>query len=128
MFLQEILTDLCEFFIRFCDRFSIEVHFLRYLYLAIFDARPKTLITNEVIIDCCLLAFIVIPMFIISLRFWTAPVYLNYNLKMNSFATPFALIVCFMGSHTDIILLGLLVCFMNFYVFWYHIDPPSNIY
>lgn len=114
--------------IRFFDSLSIEVHFLRYLYLALFESRPKSLINHNVYVDCTLLVFLVIPMFILSLRFWTAPVYLNYRLKYNSFAAPFALIVCFAGNHTDVILLGVLVGFMNFYVFWYHIDPPANIY
>jgi hypothetical protein len=101
---------------------------LRYLYLALFEARPISPLDHNVLVDSLLLVFIVIPLFIISLRFWTSPVYLNYQLKMNSFAAPLALLVCFGGTHTDIILLGVLVGFANFYVFWYHIDPPANIY
>lgn len=43
-FLQEIITDGCELIIKFFDQFQIEVHFLRYLYLAIFDTRSKILL------------------------------------------------------------------------------------
>ena len=41
LFLQEILTDSLEGIIRFFDRFQIEIHFIRYLYLALFETRGK---------------------------------------------------------------------------------------
>lgn len=67
-------------------------------------------------------------MFIIGLRFWTAPVYLKYNSKINSLFTPLALPVIFYGKHSDIKMLGFLVMIMNFYVFWYHADPSYDEY
>ena len=67
-------------------------------------------------------------MFIIALRFWTAPVYLNYRLKINALITPFGLPVIIYAENWDIKLLGLLVFWMNLQAFWYHLDPPSNIY
>jgi hypothetical protein len=111
------------------DKLGIDTHLIRYLELAIFDQRPqKNLIYNfEILKDLFLLIFGIFPFFIIGLRFWTAPVYLNYNLKINSFIVPIILIVIFAASHIDIIFLGFLVLIMNFYVFWYHSDPPTYI-
>ena len=71
-----------------------------------------------------MLLFIIFPMFIIGLRFWTAPTYLKYSLRINAFSAPIALIPSFFGHHCDIKALGIIVLFMNVYVFWYHADPP----
>jgi hypothetical protein len=81
-----------------------------------------------VIIDCLFFVLIIVPLYIIALRFWTAPAYLNYKNKINAWVAPIAVPVIFLATHWDIIFLAILVIWMNFYVFWYHIDPPSNIY
>ena len=67
-------------------------------------------------------------MFILGLRFWTAPVYLKYNSKANATSAPLAIPVVFFGYHSDIKLMGALVFAMNFYVFWYHVDPVYDEY
>ena len=41
---------------------------------------------------------------------------------------PFALIVVFTANHTDVVLLGLLVGWLNFQAFYYHTDMPSNVF
>jgi len=61
-----------------------------------------------------MLVFMVIPMFIIALRFQTAPVYINFTNKLNSFVAPFAFIIIFQAHHLDIKLLGVLVGWINF--------------
>mmetsp|Transcript_1301 Transcript_1301/g.1624 ORF Transcript_1301/g.1624 Transcript_1301/m.1624 type:complete len:112 (+) Transcript_1301:2206-2541(+) len=78
--------------------------------------------------DCLMIVFIITPMFVAGLRFWTAPAYLNYRRKFNSFLVPFAMVPLHLGTSWDVFLLGLLVAWMNFYVFWYHTDPPMNVY
>lgn len=101
---------------------------MRFLYLCLFETRAKaTLLDGDTILDCCFL-LIICALFVIGLRFWTAPVYLNYRRQINSAVAPLCLPVIFMASHWDIVFLGLLVLYMNAYVFWYHIDPPANIY
>ena len=67
-------------------------------------------------------------MFTLALRFWTAPVYLNYRLKINSFIAPIGMVFGFLADDFDILCLLALVTWMNFYVFWYHMAPPPNIY
>ena len=65
-------------------------------------------------------------MFIIGLKFWTSPVYLRYDSKINSLCAPFAIIVLFLGKHIDLKIMSVLVFLMNFYVFWYHSDPSYD--
>ena len=95
--------------------------------MALFDSRQRyeTAVDVSIVRDCLLIGIIVIPMFVLALRFWTAPVYLNYTIKLNAFVVPLALVVVFFAQHVDVILLGILVLIMNIYVFWYHVDPPQ---
>lgn len=129
IYLQEILTDSCNFLIRFFDKMHVDIHFLRYLYLSMFDARPPDVLhSKQILYDSFLLLVIVLPMFVIAMRFWTAPVYINYTLRINAFVLPLALVVVFTAHHTDIVLLGLLAGWMNFQAFYYHTDMPSNVF
>jgi hypothetical protein len=74
--------------------------------------------------DTAMLLFIIFPLFIIGLRFWTAPTYLKYSLKINALTGPLGLIPSFFAYHGDVKAMGAIVLFMNLYVFWYHADPP----
>ena len=78
--------------------------------------------------DFLLLIFIVTPMFIIALRFWTAPSYLLYGSRWNATIAPLGFIpIFFSGSgNIDMVFLGILVLYMNLYVFFHHIDPATN--
>lgn len=108
---------------------GIDLHFMRYLYLALFDSRKaSTVLTHSVMVDLAVLVFAIVPAFILGLRFVTAPVYINYRLKINGTVVPLLVPLCYLVTHWDILFLLLLVIWMNFYVFWYHVDPPENIY
>lgn len=112
-----------------CDKFGIDIHFMRYLHLALFNNRLVShVLTTSVMVDLGVLILIIIPTFIIGMRFVTAPVYLNYRLKINSLVVAPMIPLIFFVSHWDLVFLLILVVWMNFYVFWYHIDPPENIY
>jgi hypothetical protein len=103
------------------------MHFIRYLYLALFETRGTFNIWEDgKFYDLTYLLFIISPAFVIGLRFWTAPVYLNYRRQINAAVVPFCVPVVFLASHWDILILALLVIFMNIYVFWYHVDPPAG--
>ena len=103
------------------------MHFIRFFHLAMFDSRATTAIIDyNVIKDSLLIIFGVIPLFIVGLRFWTAPAYLKYTLKINAYTVPMTLPIIFGCNHIDVALLGVLVLIMNLYVFWYHIDPPQT--
>lgn len=120
--------DIYDILVKYSDKIGLDFHLVRYLILALFDQRVKNIseITNKY--DLFYLLFIIIPMFIIGLRFWTSPVYFKYISKINSLSVPFALPVMFYAHHSDIKMLGFLVLIMNFYVFWYHADPSYDEY
>ncbi|MFN9899323.1 MAG: hypothetical protein ACK55Z_11135, partial [bacterium] len=89
---------------------GLDVHFLRYVHLSIFDHRmidPSKLSRNNE--DLALLFFVVVPLFIYALKFWTAPVYINYTSKINSLLLPFSMMPMYLSYNIDIILLGVLV-------------------
>jgi len=120
-----------NYVVRTTDVLGIDAHFMRLLILALFEERdgmsnhiPK----SKIYLDIFLFSFMVVPMFIIGLRFWTAPSYLKYNLRINGITAPLAFIPTFFAYHNDVKMLGALVLFMNMYVFWYHIDPPVDVY
>ena len=112
-------------FIKMTDAVGLDMHFIRFFHLALFDSRPTPLtIDMDIIKDTLMIIVIIVPLFIIGLRFWTAPAYLAYTLQINSYIAPLTLPVMFCCSHFDVLFLGLLVLIMNIYVFWYHVDPP----
>lgn len=114
--------------IKLCDKLQIEIHFLRFLHLALFESRPPIIFDWEHAIDIFGLVFIITPLFITGLRYFTAPVYLNYRLKINAVVLPLAVPYLYLATHWDILLLTVLVSYMNFHPFWYHMDPPSHVY
>lgn len=103
------------------------MHFIRYLYLALFETRGRFDIWEDgKFCDLVCLVFVIFPAFLVALRFWTAPVYLNYRRQLNAAVVPLCVPVIFLATHWDIVFLSLLVIFMNVYVFWYHVDPPAG--
>lgn len=127
IYLQDIMVGSYNAMVRTTDFLGIDAHFMRLLVLALFEERdgmrhhvPSICIWKDV-----LMIFIVItPLFIIGLRFWTAPSYLKYSLRINALAAPVALLPTFFSYHADVKALGVLVLLMNVYVFWYHAEPP----
>ena len=110
------------------DKLRIEAHFLRYLHLAIFDHRPSHFKFDiNTTVDLAFLVLIVTPLFVIGMRFFTAPVYLDYTRRLNSIVAMFALPVILFGFHMDIKFLGVIVFIMNACAFYYHMDPPQNV-
>lgn len=105
----------------------VDMHIVRYLYLAIFDQRIHTnIFSKNVVVDCLMIVFILIPMFIYGLKFWTAPIYSAYATKVNTLIVPLSFGPIFFSHHIDLIFMGVLVLLMNAYVFWYHVDPPEE--
>uniref|UniRef100_A0A7S3FTX4 Uncharacterized protein n=1 Tax=Strombidium rassoulzadegani TaxID=1082188 RepID=A0A7S3FTX4_9SPIT len=129
LYLHSLFYAATTTLIKINDSLGLDAHFIRYLHLALFDQRlPASLMTTSSFVDSFLLVLGVIPSFVVGLRFWTAPVYFKYTLKLNSFIVPLIAVLIFAASHIDIILLGCLSLLMNLYCFWYHIDPPRTEY
>ena len=95
VFGNELVHDVCNLLIRVADSTGlVDLHFLRYLYLTLFPERPATIRLAE-IEDVLLLFIVLTPLFVIGLRYMTAPVYLNYRWKLNSHLAPLAFIPLF---------------------------------
>ena len=104
------------------------MHFLRYLHLSLFSTRPHHISIAE-IEDVLMLVFIITPQFILGMRYWTAPSYLNYRLRINALTLPLGLLPLLWGSHTDIKILAIAVGAMNYPAFWGHAgNPTQNLY
>ena len=129
VFGQEIIVDTCGFLIKAADRSGlIDLHFLRYMHLSLFPARVHHISIAEVE-DLLMLALIITPQFILAMRYWTAPSYLNYRLRINALTLPFSVIPVLWGSHGDIIILAIAVAVMNYSAFWGHAGSPTeNLY
>ena len=59
------MTDICESIIKMFDFLQIEVHFMRYLYLAIFETRQLEISTNMKI-DCLILFLVIFGTFFVA--------------------------------------------------------------
>lgn len=123
-FLQDMCTRAVGSLVLLSDKVGVDIHILRHLQLVIFDSRSSS--SPDLNINCALISFVVVPLFIIGLRFWTAPVYTLYALKMNSVLAPLSMVAIFGATHIDVVLMGVLVFLMNAFVFWYHVDPPVH--
>lgn len=128
MFLQDFLMGGSNCLIVIADKLRIEAHFLRYLHLAIFDHRPSHFEFDvNTSVDLAFLLFIITPLFVIGMRYFTAPVYLDYTRRLNSMVAILAMPVILFGFHIDIKLLGVIVFIMNACPFYYHMDPPQSV-
>lgn len=126
-FLQEFMQNTVGMVITTTDRLGFDMHILRNLYLALFDNRiQKGIYSSSMFRDLLLLTIIVIPLFVLGLKFWTAPIYSAYASKSNSIVAPLAMFPIFASKHIDLTMMGIIVLLMNAYVFWYHTDPPED--
>ena len=116
--------------IRLSDQVGIvDLHFLRYLHMSLFTHRSADVFRDPANWeDVAMIVFIVTPLFVLGLRFWTAPVYINYRWRLNSLLLPLCIGPVFFAKHFDVILLGFVVFFMNWTAFYQHLDPPVNLY
>jgi len=48
-FLQEVVTDFIDYSIKIGDYVNLDIHFLRYFYLALFENRKPDLLHNKII-------------------------------------------------------------------------------
>ena len=95
---------MCEAAIKMFDKVSIEIHFIRYFYLVFFTNRKaETLFTKAVMVDLAIFVLAILPAFVIAMRFWTAPVYLNYRLRINAIIVPFLIPLLFVCQHWDLV-------------------------
>jgi len=125
-FLQEVMADGISFIIKLTDSFGINVHIIRYLYAALFDQRISVVLLSQALIWDCVFIIMNIGMFIIALRFFTAPVYSAFARQINACVAPLSLIPVFFCTHYDVMCMSILTGLMNSYVFWYHVDPPEE--
>lgn len=129
IYLQDVVVGAYNAMVRTTDLMGVDAHFVRLFVLALFEERdgrshhiPSICLWKDIL----MILIVVVPLFIIGLRFWTAPTYLKYSLRINALAAPLALLPSFFAYHSDVKALGVLVLVMNVYVFWYHAEPPSE--
>jgi uncharacterized membrane protein (DUF373 family) len=83
-YFDSLIRNICELIIKIFDKFGIEVHFMRLLYQTLFDTRysdanpfiddSDSFLKSALFIDHLLLILIIIPLFIMALRYLTSPV------------------------------------------------------
>lgn len=129
MYLQDFMTSIYNATVKSADVLGVDAHFIRLIILVLFEERDSMrhyTPLNSILKDMLMIFFIIVPMFIIGMRFWTAPTYLKYDLKINAMVAPFGIFPAFFSYHDDIKALGAVVMIMNMYVFYHHLDPPYD--
>lgn len=118
--------------IKLFDKFKIEVHFIRLFYFTIFDTKiadqgvfEEDIFRYEIVMDACLLIFIILPLFVIMLRYLTSPIDLIYTSRLNTLLLPLCIIPLFLFSHYDILFLDILALLCNLLVTWKLLDPDD---
>ena len=112
---------------KFLDRTGVDIHFSRQLIIILLGEKsPK--MNEHAFLDVSYLVLIVLPMFIAGLKFWTAPVYLRYRSKINGTIVPLSVLPMFFSQDWDLMFMGMLVFFANFYSFWHHLVPNDEYY
>lgn len=129
LYLQQMIIRCYEVVVRLADKQAIDIHFVRLFIIAAFGADQ----THHHMLyaswrDLLSLVLILVPLFILGLRYWTAPSYLVYGCKLNGLLCPVSLLPLFFSDHLDIKLMAGLVYIMNFLPFWGHCDPGYDNY
>lgn len=122
--------------IRLFDKIGFEVHFIRLLYYTAFDVDlherhhyPPLLSDFALVLDLFFLFLIILPLFILSLRYLSAPATSGpYKSKWNALLAPLAVIPLFFFSDWDILFMSILVLLMNLWVAWKQLDGGDDDY
>ena len=104
------------------DRAGFEGHFIRFLYLALFEGEEEEMSfgnnesphTTEQIFDLisfdnALLYGIIMPLFIVAMHFYTAPFKKKYRNKVQILLLPLAFVPLFNYTNIDIAIMGAIV-------------------
>ena len=125
-----------EMSIRMFDKIGIEVHFIRLIYYTVFDVDlheryhySSPFSDYSLMLDLFFLIAIIIPLFILCLRYLTYPVtagpYLN---RYNALLAPLGVIPIFFFRDWDILFMSVLVLLINLWVAWKQLDGGIDEY
>jgi len=135
--LEPFFRVLSEMWIKFFDRLGFEVHFIRLVYLTIFQTKYlnestfdppelKGYMNRDTILDHLFLGLIILPLFLLALRYLTAPGHVMYESNLNCLFTPAAVLTFFFFTNWDILYMGVLVGLLNLLVTWRMLDPDDT--
>ena len=131
-----LLARAMDTFIKVADAIGFEVHFIRLLYFTVFDVdlhdrhHYEGLYSFDLILDLSFLIFIVIPLFILTLRYLTHPQASlgPYKSKWNALLAPLGVLPLFFFKDWDVLFLSVLVLLMNLWVAWKQLDGGDEDY
>lgn len=131
--LQDIMAVSADQFVKVMDSIGFEVHFVRFLHMALFDG-PSIVGERETLqelgekagYDSLMLFFIILPLFYGAMHFYCAPFRKRYTRRTQVLICPIALVPLFFWQNIDICFLAILVLLMNLYIAWYHIERPEE--
>ena len=124
-------TEVVQWF----DSMGIEVHFMRFVYFALITphvgknqdaiAHWYFQLEDNLAVDISLLIFIIMPMFLVALHFYTAPTKKYYPCKLQALLAPIAFIPMFLFKSWDILFMSVHVLFLNGYCAYYLVDTSE---
>jgi hypothetical protein len=125
-----------ELAIRLFDKIGVEVHFIRLIYNTVFDVdlherfHYQSPFTNlSLVLDLVFLLIIILPLFVMSMRYLTYPVYEGpYQSKWNALIAPLGVLPAFFFTDMDILYLSILVTAQNLWVAWKQLDGGDDVY
>ena len=82
-------------------------------------------IFDLVSLDAALLMFVITPLFLAAMHFYTAPFKRRYTNKLQILIVPLAFIPYFFFTNVDICILSTIVLLQNGYITWYQIDQEE---
>jgi len=89
------------------------------------DVHSMVQIFELVSLDAVLLMFIITPLFLAAMHFYTAPFKKRYTNKVQTLVVPLALVPFFFFTNIDIAILSALVFIQNGYIAWYQLDQEE---
>jgi hypothetical protein len=136
LYMGAFMAFASELGIRLFDKLGFEVHFVRLLYSTIFDVDlherhhyPPLLSDPALVLDILALIAIILPLFVLSLRYLTHQVQEGpYRSRWNALLAPIAVVPCFFFRDWDILFLSVLVLLQNLWVTWRQVDGGDDEY
>ena len=117
------------------DKVGVEVHFIRLVYFTIFDQSLAE--SNQyfgfgeswywlaLFIDTFHLLLIVLPLFVLSVKYYTASAVKPYTSGANALLAPIAVITLFFFQNYDILWMAIMVLTTNLWVSWKQMDSDE---
>ena len=94
--MEKIVAEAAHQFILLSDGMGFDLHFIRFFYWTLLPDSDSAQDNTAYVSDLCLLALIIIPMYVMAFDFLLSPINYFYDGRLNALCVPLAFLPMFL--------------------------------